>query len=77
MTPYEQAHGDRGKEKHPRNRKKILEGPDSGTDTQLLRRPVASWVWAEGDRIIDTLWERVFKHSNKHTPLVQPKPFAK
>lgn len=40
------------------------------------RTPICCWVWPEGDRIIDTLWEGVFKHSNKHTPLVQPKPFA-
>lgn len=40
------------------------------------RTPICCWVWPEGDRIIDTLWEGVFKHSNKHTPLVQPKHFA-
>lgn len=36
MTPYEQVHGDRGKEKLHFNRKKIVEGPDSGTDAHLL-----------------------------------------
>lgn len=40
MTPYEQVHGDRGKEKLHFNRKKILEGPDSGTEAHLLWRPV-------------------------------------